>query len=338
MSTLLEDLASVKTIVVHDNCSDGMVSALILGVTLPHAKIVFVNYGPGLASLKAEDDMLFCDFAPPRERLDEFLAKKNVWVLDHHRTQKDVVEAFGERGRFGDEVKDPGVSGAVLAFREVWMPLVGLAAEPRSVLTQVLQDVATVAGIRDTWQKKSPRWEESFRQHLLLSFYPKSFWMCESAQLMAERIRFLQRSCNEGLGPLLEEKAAETTKKIVDSAYLFTELGVRFAILQTTHTSDAADQLKADVIVGWAYKVNSAEETKDWPDREGSVAPVLVCSCRSREEEWNVDGFAKKHGGGGHQKAAGFSLPVSLEDKNPIARIRDLLVDYYATGREYTER
>lgn len=335
MHPLADSLERIQTIVVHDNCSDGLVSAIILNLALPSAKIIFAQYGATLANLPAEDNMLFCDFSPPRDRLEEYLSKENVWVLDHHKTVKDVVEAFGERGRFGDEVKDPGVSGAVLAYREVWLPLQekhrqqdDLGAYPEN-LDKVLEEVATLAGVRDTWQKSSPRWEEAYRQHLLVMFYPKSFWMCGAHQLY-HRVNHLNKEVNGDLGQILLDKSKEAIEKTVKGAYLFSAHGIRFGIVQTLHTTDSADFVDADVIVGWGYKVASADATRDWPQRSEAVPPQFILSCRSRSAI-AVDGLAKSFGGGGHTKAAGFSMNADMADANPLARVRDILETYYAT-------
>lgn len=120
----LEKLRQVTTIVTHDTCPDGLASAMILLDVLPKAEVVFCQYSTPLhKSMIAKPGMLFADFSPDPARIQEFIDQGAI-VLDHHKTAKDTVLACGELGVFADEKEDPGVSGAVLAFREVWLPLV----------------------------------------------------------------------------------------------------------------------------------------------------------------------------------------------------------------------
>lgn len=120
----IDKLQAIKTVVSHENCADGLASAMIIKDVLPDAKVLFFQYGsPDLAALPAEAGMIFCDFSPPANRAQEFVDAGAI-VLDHHKTAKDVVALFGALGVYADEKADPGVSGAVLAYREVWLPLI----------------------------------------------------------------------------------------------------------------------------------------------------------------------------------------------------------------------
>ncbi len=116
----VEKLSAVRRVIVHANCADGMASAMILHDALPDAEVVFLQHGTAeFLSLPATTGMLFCDISPPADRVAEFVGVGAI-VLDHHKTVRDVVEAFGDCGVFADETKEPGVSGALLAYREVW--------------------------------------------------------------------------------------------------------------------------------------------------------------------------------------------------------------------------
>ena len=144
---------NTQRIIVHAHCPDGMASAMILTAALPEAKIEFVQYNsPEHIEMTAEADMLFCDITPHRSRVDDFVRAESI-VLDHHRGAKDIVDAFGERGVFADEEKEPGVSGAVLAFREVYD--CALDMDGPNAPSFDVSDFATLAGIRDTWQRES---------------------------------------------------------------------------------------------------------------------------------------------------------------------------------------
>jgi len=138
-------LEAVTTIVTHKDCPDGVASALILRDALPDRRIVFLAHGSAeLRDFPAEHGQLWCDIVPPRERVKEFVDAGAI-VLDHHRGARDIVEAVAENGVFADEEAEPGVSGALLAYREVSVALGRADAR--------LESFAKLAGVRDTWQR-----------------------------------------------------------------------------------------------------------------------------------------------------------------------------------------
>jgi hypothetical protein len=301
-------LRGVRTIVTHDHCSDGLASALILKTALPEASILFVQYGtPELLGLRAEPGMLFCDMSPPADRANEFVAARAV-VLDHHATARSVVEAFGERGVFGDEKTEPGVSGAVLALRAVGADASG----------PVVRELATLAGIRDTWQRTSPRWNEAIAQHEALMFWPRAKWLDAP---VADWPRLLE------IGPTLLEKQAERVQRAIDKAWRFVLGGVRLVVLDRVElTSDVAETLHSsvDLVVGFGYRAE-----------EGSKL-TLAFSMRSHTD-FDCAAFAKHEGGGGHTRAAGFSMPCApFEDASPYRVFRDRLERWLATRAERT--
>src|SRR5690606_28081532 len=174
----IKKLQAVKTVVVHDNCADGLVSALLIQEALPNAEILFIQHGTEAhRTLEPTPNMLFCDFTPHPERVDEF-AKVGTIVLDHHRTAKWVVERCG--GIFADENDEPGVSGAVLAYRHVYKPLVvdQHRTDPGdNHVHEFAERLATLTGIRDTWQNESPFWNDAIAQQSVLTAFPKEWWM-----------------------------------------------------------------------------------------------------------------------------------------------------------------
>jgi hypothetical protein len=305
----IEELKAVRTIVTHKDCADGVASALILHDVLPEAAILFMQYGtPELAALEATPGMLWCDFSPPADRAAEFVHAKSI-VLDHHRTAKPVVEAFGSRGIFADEQIDPGVSGAVLAFRRVWQPLVENGVE--STCTG-WRSVAELAGVRDTWQKDSPLWREACAQAEALRFLPfADLRDAAEAEVLSELLK---------IGPVLLEKHAERVTEAVRTAHRFTTLrGIRVVVFQgVSETSDAADLLgaEADLVMGFKYLDDGG--------------PRVVWSCRSRGD-FDVAAFAKMYGGGGHAKAAGFWTPALPHDPNPFTEARAVVAAFENT-------
>lgn len=323
----LDKLRAIRHIVSHENCPDGMASAMILRDVLPDAKVTFCQYGTPLhRELEPEEGMLFCDFSPDPGRAAQFIEAGTI-VLDHHRTQKDVVAAFGELGVFGDEEADPGVCGAFLAFREVWAPLVmatnkhklealtrdeapGHILEDSEVWTRV-REFATLAGIRDTWQKHDPRWRQACEQAEALIFWPQEELLGLAPSQWGEKLQ---------LGPVLYERRLRTAQRCIDGGWRFTTAkGTRVIVFEGTKpTSDAAEILgeEVDFVVGFNYRLDGDDLR-------------IIFSTRSHTT-FDCATYAKSHpGGGGHTKAAGFQLPVDPQNSlNPYKMVWEDLHQY----------
>jgi len=335
----IEKLLAVKTIITHAECPDGMASAMILRDVLPQAKIVFMKHRtPEHINLPVEPGTLFCDF-PPHEDSAEAHRRAGTIVLDHHRGAKNLTLSFGENGVFADEVDDPGVSGAVLAYREVWKPITEhLADECLSFLTveekATVEHFATVAGVRDTWQNKSPLWRESVAQAEALRFYPEDRWL-DSAHATNPNIFGLGFRDRLSLGEILLERNEASTKKTIAGAFRFTvdrapRPSLRVACFQGTHTSDVAEALakEVDLVIGWATFVECPEDIIGWDSGAATArGPKVALSCRSRDT-FNAMEFAQSFGGNGHNKAAGFSLHLSPKDLNMYSFVRELVENY----------
>jgi hypothetical protein len=310
----VEILQAVRTIVVHAHCPDGLASAIILDDALPGRRIEFMAYGTQeLAALEPEEGMLFCDFSPPADRAPLFAAKGAV-VLDHHKTAKDVVRQFGHHA-FGDEIADPGVCGAVLAFRHVWVPLCGTEAR-----LDLVSRVAHLAGIRDTWQRQSPDWVEACVQADAMRFYPTQFWLPEKPGdtppfVLRDPAEFRARMAT---GRISYVRHQEKILRAVEKSWGFTTpQSTRVVLFQnTSFSSDAAELLgeNADLVIGFGYAFEDGKKK-------------LLLSTRSHTT-FDCSAFAKSLGGGGHTKAAGCAVNVAEGDLNPYEAIRQLIESY----------
>jgi oligoribonuclease NrnB/cAMP/cGMP phosphodiesterase (DHH superfamily) len=298
-------LADVRVIVAHDECADGTASAILLHDALPGAEIVFCDYGAPARQLAARPGMLFCDFSPPAARADEFVAA-GAMVLDHHRSARPVIERFGERGVFGDERADPGVSGAMLAYRHVWLALrAGAPEQPFAAW------FAAAAGARDTWQTASPLWRDGCVQHALLTAFDNTFWLATPlaalARDWADRYAWV--------GEQLVARDHDRLRRAIAAAHRFTtRRGLRgIAIDGVAFASDAAEHLadQVDVVIAFSLAAPGG-------------APAMQVSLRSHAG-FDCAAFAQRFGGGGHTRAAGFALP--LADAHPFLLIERLLDD-----------
>ncbi len=314
----LSEVNAVKEIIVHDNCADGLVSALLLHDALPTANLRFVQYGTEeFRNLEARPHMLFADFSPPAERAQEFI-DAGALILDHHKTAQAVVNRFGSRGVFGDEVNDPGVCGAVLAFREVWEPICG---QDLSSEIPFLERLTMLAGVRDTWQRQSPHWDEACTQHEILTFMPRERWLSMSLWDIAKNWDYDFR----WIGEVLWEKHGKSVQKSIDVARrVRSPKGTRVVIFEgLKNTSDAAEILDkdTDLIAGFSYFEENVGDSR---------VTKMAVSTRSHTD-FNCSALAKFYGGGGHTKAAGFTVNVFVNDPNPYNMIESLIFEFERT-------
>lgn len=286
----LAALRDVTTIVTHANCADGIVSALLCKAALPSARVLFVQYGSAEhRNLKAESGMLFVDMTPLRERVADFVAA-GAFCLDHHVHQKDIVEAFGNRGVYSDK---PGESGAVLAYRDA---LVSLLDKPY-IIDSAASALATLAGIYDTWQTSNPDWVAACE------------WREAAMVIPYERLAALPLTgvCDlfDLVGPLVFRKAMAAARAAAGKAKHVTLGGARVALVPTRETNYVAGLVDADYVAGFAHDA----------DAEGAN-PRIVWSLRACNG-YDVGAVAKRHGGGGHEGAGGFSVPD--DGRSPLA-------------------
>lgn len=327
MAIPLEELRAVRVVVSHrypdGACPDGLASAMILKDVLPDARYRFYAHNTReYDELAPEPGMLFVDITPPTRpegrvsRAADFRDAGAI-VLDHHKDAEELVGSFGARGVFAHETRDPGVSGALLAFEHVWLPLTNVASsgfgsgawvaeEPR------IRHFAKLAGVRDTWQTTDPLWREACEQAAVLLFYPIDHWLYGSRLGPLDPVRLARRM---EIGPHLIAQRERETLALIASAYSFvTEKGTRVTALPSVRISDAAERIGdgADVVVGFAYHVEKNE-------------PSMRLSFRSRGSV-DVSAIAHTLGGGGHTRAAGASIRhENFLKLDPYAMIRDLM-------------
>lgn len=300
----LDSLLQVRTIVTHENCADGIASAIILRDALPNARVEFVQYNtPAHRDLRATPGMLFCDMTPPAARVQEFVDAGAI-VLDHHIGAREIVDAFGERGVFADEATAPGVSGAVLALCDVWCAV----ASMHRTGSEALRRLADLAGIRDTWQRNDSRWREACAQAAALRFWPPEMLIGAPVDALAARLE---------IGETLLQRDEARDERSIAEAYRFEVGGIRVVAFEGLHTSDIAERLEgeADLVLGWHYQME-----------DGRVR--MVVSGRSRGAV-SALALAKANGGGGHTQAAGFKIdaPPDMGPYRVLSRLVTLHVE-----------
>lgn len=287
-----EILQSRTRIVVHKRnatsaCADGRATALILKTALPWCDVREIAYdSPEHRNLVAEPGLIFGDFTPPKDRIPEFVAAGAV-VLDHHDPK--LVSPFGERGVWGDNAKQE--SGAALAYLEVF------PSDGTNVLVEhALMRLAVLTAVRDTWHPKDPRWEEACGVSMALTF-PS---LDEVLAMDPRRILPFAQT----MGPMMLRRAKERAHDALVTAVRFTVRGTRVAVISHHDAiSDVAEAMGdgeggADIVAAFEYI------------HEVGPTVRMVVHLRSRGSV-NVQALAEHHGGGGHEKASGFSVPVN---------------------------
>jgi hypothetical protein len=310
-------LLKVKRVIVHGNCPDGMASAMFLYNALGIEPEFLIHGRDEYINLEAEPGMLFCDITPPALRYQEFIDAGAI-VLDHHKKAESIVKAFGERGVFADEEQDPGVSGAVLAFREVWKPLVSDTKTPYQLSNA--ESIAKLIGIADTWQDKSPLWDDAGHLVAAVMFYPWEYWrrhVGNSDCLWAFDKEIM-------IGQMIFTDRLTQAEKCAKEAYKFEHAGYNVAVFNDLAklSSDVAQVLRGqgyNVIAGFKYSKQN----------DNSPMPIICFSLRS-DGKISVSDFACTfdEGGGGHTLAAGFSMEMDERDTNPFVAFKNLFKDY----------
>lgn len=344
-------LKRVSVVYVHANCPDGLASAMILqdafrmlGMapsieflshdTPEHKLAGSTKECEAHRHLRGGDGVpLFCDIAPHPEAVFAMTAAtlSDCIVLDHHKGAEKLVRSFA-RGVFADEKLDLGVSGAVLAEREVWSVIE--ASDERCAQTVGIlpvQQFAAAVGCRDTWQTKAPLFMFGQWISKMLMSKTASYWLTRtlSDSVQAHRhppyLREDEIAAGRALFEAHEHAVAQAAEGIVErtasvydwkgdrvagplQVYVFQEQSAGFRL-----TSDVAEALRRKhgdapaIVAGFA-----------WHDAEDM--PFLLWSLRGIGGV-DVSALAREYGGNGHTAAAGFRL-VGAPSVSPFEWIR----------------
>lgn len=312
----IEKLASIKKFICHGNCPDGLASAIILDDAFPGVEIVFAQHNKTI--LTPEPNVLFCDYCPV-DNVDEWREQEAV-ILDHHKGVEGIVRSFKYHA-FGDEVNDPGVSGAVLAYRHAWLVNDEQDPSDRALWRNTVERFARLAGIRDTWQTAHEDWHAGGEQAEMLMFYPVEDWL--GPVVAGSRLNLILRDAGvlagrREAGRVSYAKRLKSAREMAENAthYVSAAKGTRVAIMPVQYVSDAADVLadRCDIAIGFHYGMDKGQ-------------PSLLLSTRSRGQ-YNCAEFCKYFKGGGHTNAAGAKIPFDLSQGNPFVTIMRLIEQY----------
>lgn len=278
-------------VIYHGNCADGFSAAWCFWRKYGDA----CDYMAGVYQQEPPDvtgrDVYLVDFSYKRPVVEKMIAQANsLTLIDHHKTAIDdlrplkeqIVQTNGDGA--GDTFGwfcDMNRSGATLAWDFLF------PNEPRPLLLGHVED-------RDLWRFKLTGTREI--QACVFSYeYTFEQW---DRLMAADQSGLLQMTV---AGAAIERKHHKDIAELVGVCKRRLVIGghdVPVASLPYTLTSDAGHLMAQGEPFAACY----------W-DTEGA----RVFSLRSADDGLDVSEIAKQYGGGGHVRAAGFSVPRNHE-------------------------
>ena len=268
----------------HANCADGFGAALAVWLRFSDIRPEFVPaaYGESPPNC-AGHDVLLVDFSYKLPALEQIIAEaESVTILDHHKTAEADIQPLLDAGRVHGEF-DMARSGAAMAWD--WC----FPDEDRPRLIEYIQD-------RDLWQFNL---EGTREISAALFSYDQDFevWKNiltvveddEGQQFILSMGQTLRRKHNKDL----EDALKATRRRMTICGY-----SVPVANLPYIFASDAGNRMAEGELFAACY-FDTPEGRK--------------FSLRSKEGGMDVSEIAKRFGGGGHARAAGFQVPIGWE-------------------------
>ena len=273
-----------KLCIYHGNCLDGFAAAwavrYALGDNVEFYKGIHQQSPPEVKGL----DVFLVDFSYKKAVLENMLkTAASITILDHHLSAETDLSELLATGKIKG-LFDMNKSGAMLAW--CWFN----PDQPPPELIKHIQD-------RDLWLFKLTGSREITAA---LSSYPFDFRVWD--KLMASGKKELERLKKDGIA--IERKLQKDIKELIAS-------GVRRMIIagydvpvlnaSSAYVSDAGHIMSVDEAFAACY----------WDHADGRSF-----SLRSAEDGIDVAEVAKIYGGGGHKKAAGFTVATGWEGEN----------------------
>lgn len=267
-----------NVILYHANCLDGIAAAHACWKHFgSDAQYVAMHYDQPLPEL-VEKDVYMVDWSVKATVMDSILKVANsVTVIDHHKSAEEELKPYFKNGDI-DGIFDMSKSGCVLTW-EWFFPI---AKVP--LLYRYIQD-------RDIW-----KWNLEGTKEICNALF---------ARMPMSISEFNAFYANNNVHPLLEEGLFLETialkkqeKALNDDVNLITVFGYdKIPVINST-ISETLHEMCASNPFSVGFKV---------------IEDKILFSLRSSDtydDTVDVSALAELHGGGGHQHAAGFTLPI----------------------------
>jgi oligoribonuclease NrnB/cAMP/cGMP phosphodiesterase (DHH superfamily) len=283
----MADTSKIDLVLYHAHCTDGFGAAFAAWKLLGNrAQYVACHHGEPPPDVTGKH-VAILDFSFPNAVTKEMISKAaSLVVIDHHRT------AMIELHDISCTVFDMNHSGARLSW-DYFHP----GKEPPKFI-RYIED-------RDLWKWELPYSREFSAAFSMVPFEFEAFQAFEDDSAFDDAVK---------RGSYILAYSKTVIKKVSDGAARRRLCGLDALVVNSSHwMSEIGAKLSPDceVAVIWYY---------DHGSREHRV------SLRSFHEHVDVSEVAKRFGGGGHKKAAGFQLPgdrsiESVFDAVPCAPI-----------------
>ncbi len=270
-----------KLCIYHGNCLDGFAAAW----AVRHALGEEVEFYKGIHQQSPPEvnarDVILVDFSYKKEVLEEMLkTAASITILDHHISAEKDLSGLLKSGKING-LFDMNRSGAMLAWQ--WFNPEQQAAK----LIAHIQD-------RDLWQFKLDGTREI---NAALSSYPFDFKLWD--KLMAsndDELAALKRD-----GEAIERRLQKDVRELIAS-------GVRRMVIAgyDVPVLNASSAYVSDA--GHIMSIGEPFAACYWDHANGRSF-----SLRSSEDGIDVAEVAKKYNGGGHEKAAGFTVEIGWQ-------------------------
>lgn len=270
----------------HANCADGFGAALAVWMRFGNSvEFIPASYGENPPNC-ADHDVLLVDFSYKLPALEMILEQaKSVTILDHHKTAEADIQPLLDAERIHGEF-DMDRSGAAMTWD--WC----FPDEDRPRLIEYIQD-------RDLWQFNL----EGTREITAVLFsYDQDFDIWKGIMSALEDDEVLGNVLHTGRA--LRRKHMKDVKQAIDATkrrMLICGYSVPVANVPYTYASDAGNIMSEGELFAACYF--------DTPDGR-------KFSLRSKDTGMDVSEIAKRFGGGGHARAAGFQVPIGWEGCN----------------------
>ena len=270
----------------HGNCADGFGAALAVWLRFRNE----VEYVPGFYGEAPPDctghRVLLVDFSYKLPELERIIEQaESVTILDHHKTAEADIQPLLDAGRIQGEF-DMNRSGAAMAWD--WFH----PDHDRPRLIEYIQD-------RDLWQFNL----EGTREITSVLFsYDQDFHVWK--EIMAALEDDEERGSVLRMGQALRRKHMKDVREAIDLTkrrMLICGYSVPVANVPYIFASDAGNIMAEGELFAASYF--------DTPDGR-------KFSLRSKDGGMDVSEIAKRFGGGGHARAAGFQVPIGWEGED----------------------
>ena len=269
--------SSVNVVIYHADCTDGFGSAYSAWKLLGNrAEYYACKHGQKPPDVK-DKNVVILDFSFDNATTKQMIESANeLLVIDHHKSA--VVELHD----ISNTIFDMNKSGATLAW-EFFHP--GKEA-PKFI--QYITD-------RDLWRWELPYSKEFSAAFDMVPYDFEEFEKFEDDSVFDDAVKrgsyilaysktVIKKVCDKAAARKIDGKDV----LVVNSSHWMSEIGARLAP-------------DCDIAMIWYYDHNEK---------------IIKVSLRAFHDKIDVSEVSKKHGGGGHKKAAGFVLPrnYNIED------------------------